>query len=136
MIFSDAPTDFNAPLFNAGFTLPVGEGIDPELQWAGARAHNRWIAEFCDDSPARRAGLAVVPVLYDVEKAVAEIRSAKSRGLRGLVIPAVCGAFPEYVSPRSEPVWAVCEELEMVVHTHGGTAPYSGRSTDPGILGI
>lgn len=136
IIFPDGLTDFNAPPFNAGFTLPVGEGIDPELQWAGARAHNRWIAEFCAESPLRRAGLAVVPVLYDVEAAVAEIRQAKRSGLRGLVIPAVCAPHPEYNSPRYEPIWAVCEELGMVVHTHGGAAPYYGRSTDPGIMGI
>ena len=30
---------------------------------AGARAHNRWLAELCQDSPERRAGVAIVPDL-------------------------------------------------------------------------
>ena len=39
---------------------------------AGARAHNRWLAELCPDSPERRAGVAIVPI-YDPDAAVAEI---------------------------------------------------------------
>jgi hypothetical protein len=38
----------------------------------GARAHNRWLAEQCSRSPERRAGVAVVPMLGDVDVAVAE----------------------------------------------------------------
>ena len=39
VVFPDGVTELNTPPFQAGFTLPVGPGIDPELQWAGgARA--------------------------------------------------------------------------------------------------
>lgn len=31
---------------------------DLELRWAGLRAHNRWLADFCSLSPERRAGWA------------------------------------------------------------------------------
>jgi len=135
VIYPDGVTEMNAPPFAAGFTLPC-EGVDPELQWAGARAHNRWIAEFCRESPERRAGLAILPLLYDIDLALAEICRAKQDGLRGVVIPAVFGSHPGYNSPRYEPVWALCEELDVVLHTHGGAAPYYGDFDDPGTIGI
>ena len=90
---------------------------------AGARAHNRWLAELCSDSPERRCGLAIVPILHDIDAAVAEIRRAKSSGLGGVLIPAMWRPYAPYNDPRYEPIWTVCEELEMVVHTHTGPAP-------------
>ncbi|MFP8876703.1 MAG: amidohydrolase, partial [Myxococcota bacterium] len=44
IIFPDGITEKNTPPFGAGLGLPT-EGVDAELQWAGARAHNRWLAE-------------------------------------------------------------------------------------------
>ncbi len=57
---------------------------DPELAFAGARAHNRWLVEFCATNPTRRAGVALVPIIHDVERSVAEIESiAGSPGIKG-----------------------------------------------------
>ena len=57
---------------------------------AGARAYNRWAATLCQDSPERRAGVAVVPIMVDVEAAVAEIRArivqARNRGAAVLLV--------------------------------------------------
>ena len=136
VIFPDGLTEMNTPPFQAGFTLPVGPGIDPELQWAGARAHNRWLARFCALEPARRAGLALVPILYDIDLAVEEIRRARESGLRGIIIPAIFDGYAPYHSPRYEPIWQVCDELEMVIHCHGGVAPDYGDFDDPGTTGI
>ena len=62
VLFPDGITERNAPPFGADVGLrPFG--IAPELQWAGARAHNRWLADFCSDDPLRRIGLAVIPAL-------------------------------------------------------------------------
>ena len=41
VIFPDGITEMNMPPFGAGLSMPT-EGVVPELQWAGARAHNRW----------------------------------------------------------------------------------------------
>ena len=38
--------------------LPAGEH---ELRWEGLKAHNRWMADFCNDTPGRRAGLRANP---------------------------------------------------------------------------
>ncbi len=96
---------------------------DPELRIAGARAHNRWLAEFCAKLPQRRAGLALIEI-DDIENAVQEIKTAKDSGLRGgILIPGLTSDLPGYNHPRYEPIWATCEELGMPVHTHGGATP-------------
>lgn len=63
VIFVDGITEMNTPPFGAGLSLPT-EDIVPELQWAGARAHNRWLAELCAQAPARHCGVAVMPLLW------------------------------------------------------------------------
>ena len=52
----------------------------PEHLLAGARAYNRWAAELCQESPERRAGLIVAPILDDLDGAIAEIRRAHADG--------------------------------------------------------
>ncbi len=123
ILFPDGITEMNAPPFGGGFAMPT-EGVLPELQWAGCRAHNRWMAEFVQMSPERRAGLACVPVLWDVDEAVREIRWARDNGLRGVIFPAAWGRQPAYHHPRYDPVWAVCQELDVPVHFHSGAAPH------------
>ena len=55
--------------------------MDPEHLLAGARAYNRWAAEICSESPERRAGLIVAPILGDLDGAIAEIQRAHAEGL-------------------------------------------------------
>ncbi len=50
---ADAVTGMGSPPFGAG--LAAGEIDDPDLAFAGARAHNRFLAELCSTSPHRRA---------------------------------------------------------------------------------
>ncbi len=135
VIFPDGITEMNMPPFGAGLSLPT-ENIDPELQWAGARAHNRWLAEFCQMAPERRAGVAITPVLWDVETAVQEIRWAKENGLAGILIPSRWGKLDAYHHPKYEPIWAACEELGMIVHLHSGSAPMEDYGDHQGMMGI
>jgi len=118
----DAVTGTMGAPFGAGFN-PVATR-SPEHLLAGARAYNRWAAELCRASPARRAGLIVAPILDDVGGVVAEIRRAQGEGLTGgIVIPPQWGDHESYTSYRYDPVWAVCEELALPVHCHSGPAP-------------
>jgi predicted TIM-barrel fold metal-dependent hydrolase len=145
VIFPDGITEKNTPPFGAGLSLPT-ENIVPELQWAGARAHNRWLAEFCQMSPERRIGVAVVPALWDVNDAVNEVVWARRHGLRGILIPCTWGRFPPYHHPKYDPLWAACQDQDMVIHFHSGAAPmedYFGPdapgeqpSSLPGAMGI
>jgi predicted TIM-barrel fold metal-dependent hydrolase len=123
-----------------GASAPFGAGLgasgehDPELLMAGARAHNRWLAELCAASPDRRAGVAIVPILADIDAALAEIRRAKESGLRGgILIPAMWQPYPPYHDPRYEPVWTLCEELDMPIHVHSGAADRAAYGEEVGL---
>jgi predicted TIM-barrel fold metal-dependent hydrolase len=103
---------------------PAKDAREHELRWAGLRAHNRWLADFCAATPGRRAGIAQI-LLTDVDAAVREIRWAREAGLNGGVLlpgaPPGTGVPPLY-SPAYEPIWQVCEELGMPVNHHSGSA--------------
>jgi predicted TIM-barrel fold metal-dependent hydrolase len=135
VIFPDGITEMNMPPFGAGISLPV-DGVVPELQWAGARAHNRWVAELCQMAPERRAGVAIVPMCWDVDEAVREVRWAREHGLRGILIPSRWGRLDAYHHPRYEPVWAACEDLDVVVHLHSGAAPMEDYGDHVGMMGL
>ncbi|MBJ21878.1 MAG: amidohydrolase [bacterium] len=122
IIFPDGVTEHNTPPFDAGLGLGT-EGVIPEQQWAGARAHNRWLVELCQMAPERRIGLAVIPLLWDIDEAIAEVRWARKKGLGGVLIPSMWGGFPAYHSKRYDPFWQACVEEKMVVHFHAGPAP-------------
>ncbi len=136
VLFPDGITEMNAPPFGAGLSLPTDDRIVPELQWAGARAHNRWLSEFCAMAPERRAGVAIVPLCWDVDEAVREVRWARERGLRGILIPSCWGKRDAYHHPRYEPVWAACADLELVIHLHSGAAPMEDYGEHLGMMGI
>jgi len=122
VIFPDGITAMNMPPFGAGLSMPT-ENVVPELQWAGARAHNRWLAELCQMAPERRAGVAIVPALWDVDQAVAEVKWAREHGLPGILLPPVWGKQAPYHHPKYEPLWSACQEYDVVIHFHSGAAP-------------
>jgi predicted TIM-barrel fold metal-dependent hydrolase len=122
VIFPDGITERNMPPFGAGISLPT-ENVVPELQWAGARAHNRWLAEFVAQEPVRRFGVAVVPALWDVDEAVREVRWAKEHGIGGIMIPVMWGKNAPYHHPKYEPLWTICQYLGIIIHFHSGPAP-------------
>src|SRR5207302_7507104 len=113
---ADAVTAGASAPFGAG--LSAGGEVPVELLMAGARAHNRWLAELCNASPHRRAGVAIVPV-YDVDAAVAEITRARESGLRGgILIPSMWQPYPPYHDPVYEAIWSACGDLHMPVPVH------------------
>jgi predicted TIM-barrel fold metal-dependent hydrolase len=105
--------------------VPAAGAGDLERRSAGLRAHNRWLAEFCRETPGRRAGIAQI-LLHDIDQAVQDIRWAKENGLTGGVLlpgtPPGCGVPPLYDADYYEPLWSVCEELQMPVNHHSGSA--------------
>ena len=69
VIFPDADAVRGGASAPFGAGLGFGGEFDAELLMAGARAHNRWLAELCSDSPDRRCGLAIAPILHDIDDA-------------------------------------------------------------------
>ena len=95
-----------------------------EHRLAGIRAHNRWMADWCARFPERRAGIGQV-FLNDVDDAIEDVRWIKEHGLRGGILISAIPPDVDYVKPLYDPcydpLWAVCEELEVPINTHGGT---------------
>ncbi len=115
----DAVTGQESPPFGAG--LAAGQITDPELAFAGARAHNRWLEEFCATNPVRRAGVALVPVIHGVEQSVKEVEAlADKPGIRGVMVPTMWHDNPSYGHESYDPFWAACADAGLVVHTHSG----------------
>ncbi|MCZ4121090.1 amidohydrolase family protein [Streptomyces sp. H39-S7] len=113
------------PFFPSGSLLaPAPTKEEFALRWAGLRAHNRWLADFCARAPGRRAGVAQI-LLNDVDAAVREVRWAKEHGLTGgILLPGAPpgSGVPELYSGVYDPLWAVCDELDVPVNHHGGSA--------------
>ncbi|HEX4865111.1 MAG TPA: amidohydrolase family protein, partial [Acidimicrobiales bacterium] len=107
--------------------------LEYDQRWAGLRAHNRWQLDFCSQVPGRRLGLAQI-FLNNVDDAVAEARWARENGFVGLLAPSVS---PDHPTVRGiwkeeyEPLWSVCEELELTVNQHAGSGAPDFDLEDP-----
>ena len=89
-----------------------------ELALAGARAHNRMMADFCSVD-RRLLATGYVPLL-DIEAAPRIAREAIDLGCRGLMVPSRC---PPSHSPSHiglDPLWALIEEAGLPVLFHVG----------------
>ncbi|MEE8164186.1 MAG: amidohydrolase family protein [Myxococcota bacterium] len=128
VIFSNTSPPF-APIMMSEFgEAEIGDNY--ERRWAGIRAHNRWLADFCSEAPGRRAGIVQIFLPF-IDESVEEIRWARENGLTGGVLlpgaPPGSGIEPLY-APQYEPIYAVCEELGMILNHHsGGSTPNYGN---------
>jgi predicted TIM-barrel fold metal-dependent hydrolase len=97
---------------------------DYERRFAGVQAHNRWLADFCGAAPGRRAGIAQV-FLNDLADTLAEIRWAKEHMdvCGGILLPCVAPntEVAPLWDPVYEPLWDLCEELDVVLNIHAGS---------------
>jgi predicted TIM-barrel fold metal-dependent hydrolase len=113
------------PFFEEGnlVALPPGPA-DYERRWAGVQAHNRWLADFAAQLPGRRAGIAQVFV-NNMDDALAEVRWAAEhlRPCGGILLPSIPPAapIPPLWEPHYEPLWTLCEELDVPINIHGGS---------------
>ncbi len=123
VIFPDGVTEMNTPPFGSGLGLPTTSQVIPDLQWAGAQAHNRWLAEFCSRDKIRHIGLAIIPLVWDIDKAIVEARWAAENGLRGVYIPLMTRGHRSYHHKCYYPFWEACQDLGLIVHFHSGGAP-------------
>jgi predicted TIM-barrel fold metal-dependent hydrolase len=82
------------------------------------------MADFCAAAPGRR-GACVQVFVNRIDDAVAEIRWAREHFpiLGGVMLPAVPpgSGLPPLWEPHYEPLWQVCEELDVPINVHGGS---------------
>ncbi|MGV3759294.1 MAG: amidohydrolase family protein [Actinomycetota bacterium] len=91
---------------------------------AAVHAHSGWLVDFCAEAPERRAGVGQI-FLNDVEDAMEDVRWIKEHGLRGGILlpnipPDVKWVKPLY-DPVYDPLWALCQDLDIPVNVHSGT---------------
>ncbi len=109
------------PFFPVGALAAPGPRSQEEYdrRWAGIKAHNRWLKEFCEELPGRRFGVAQV-LIDDVDDTVAEVRWAKEAGFRGILLPADHHLKLHHLYYRKyDPIWSVCAELDIPIGRHG-----------------
>ena len=112
----------NEPPWGAAFPFP---DTNPGLRLAGARIFNRWLADFCNALPGRRAGVAVVQP-HDVDTAVAEVRWVRANGLSSVMLPTGDTELASYHDTRYDPIWAACIDEGLPVTFHSGGNPWLG----------
>jgi predicted TIM-barrel fold metal-dependent hydrolase len=130
VIFPQGPLPFDVGLMT--YQYPQ----DPARWQAGVRAYNRWLADFCAEAPGRRAGVGLI-TLEDIDATLEEVRWLREHDVfGGILLPGSAGSGdqPAYNHPRYEPLWSVCEDLDMPVHTHSGWTPNYGNFS--GSVGI
>ena len=120
VLFADDQNENTAPWLGGGLVqVGLHKEYPSELRMAGARAYNRWLAEFCSAAPGRFIGVIAIPTLEDVDAAVTEVRRAHADGLRhGVLLP--LDYEPLVHHPKNEPFWNVCSELDLTVAVHLG----------------
>ena len=73
---------------------------------------------------------AIIP---DMDTVLDLVREAKDLGHSGILIPTRWFDRPAYHDPMYEPLWALTEELGLVLHTHSGAGP-TDIGLGPGML--
>jgi predicted TIM-barrel fold metal-dependent hydrolase len=94
------------------------------MRLEGIRAHNRWLVDFCNEFPERRAGIGLV-YINEIDDAIEDIKWIAEHGLRGGIllphVPDDCTHIQPLYSPEYDRLWAVCQEYDVVINQHGGT---------------
>ena len=102
---------------------------DKDLAKIMISAYNDWhVDEWCAGAPGRFIPLAILP-LWDIDACVAETRRVAAKGVRTITFPdsPPSKGLPSVHSSHWDPLWAVMEELGLVISVHigsGAAAPY------------
>jgi predicted TIM-barrel fold metal-dependent hydrolase len=108
-----------------------GQSEDAAVLWPDQlRAYNQWILETAQRSPHLTPLVAADPAALGGKAGATHLRQAVDAGAKGIKIhPLVQGFFPD--DPRMEEIYTLCEELELTVLSHSGTARTAPQFADP-----
>jgi predicted TIM-barrel fold metal-dependent hydrolase len=126
VIFPNTVTPFYAKAFHIA---PPVRPEEYEHALAGTRAHNRWLADFCAESPGRRAGIGLIH-LNDLDDAIADVKWIAEHGLRGGVLLPLPSPAEHWLEPLNHPkydrLWAAIQDSDLVINQHSGqgSPPY------------
>ena len=120
VIFPNTVTPFYAKAFHIA---PPVRPEEYEHALAGTRAHNRWLADFCAESPERRAGIGLIH-LNDLDDAIADVKWIAEHGLRGGVLLPLPSPAEHWLEPLNHPkydrLWAAIQDCDLVINQHSG----------------
>ena len=89
----------------------------PEIQEAGFRVYNDWLANYCNQLPGRLFGVPCLQV-YDIDKAIKEMVRCKDLGLIGAMIWQVPDPKLPFTSPHYDRLWAAAADMDVVMNFH------------------
>ncbi len=101
---------------------------------AGRQAYNRWLVDFCAQSPKRRSG-QLSASFADVDQAVQDVYWAKEHGLGGIALPGLTRNGRYFFDPELDPIWAAISETGLMISQHGGGFDPNGPRGSFGIRG-
>jgi predicted TIM-barrel fold metal-dependent hydrolase len=104
-----------------------------ELKVAGRWIWNRWLADFCGESPDRLLGVIEITI-SDVGEAVRQVYWGAEHGLRAINFPAPRPDYPSYNSDVYEPFWSAVEDVGLPLVTHNASGEQSFGSAGKGAL--
>lgn len=111
------------PIGFAPFIDVMNSPVSHELRFAGAQAHNRFLVDFCSEAPGRLLGVPEIYPYPDWDAGVAQIKEAHQAGFHAIWPPNMAGApddLPPLYDAWWDPMWAVCQDLGMVIQIHAG----------------
>jgi predicted TIM-barrel fold metal-dependent hydrolase len=97
---------------------------DPELALDCVQAYNDWLIEEWAACSDRFIPQCIVP-LGPTEATVGEIKRAVGSGHKGVVFPAApmnLRKAPHINAPEYDPIWSVCQDLEIPLCFHSGSS--------------
>jgi predicted TIM-barrel fold metal-dependent hydrolase len=112
------------PFYDTAFHIAPPPTAAQYPRWrAGARAHNRWLAEFCSEAPERRAGIGLIH-LNDLDDAIEDVHWIAKAGLRGGVLLPLPSPSDVHLKPLNDPhydrLWAALQDCDLVLNQHSG----------------
>ncbi len=123
---------YSTQLSTAPFRATSTAVCPPELQLAGAMAHNRWLADFMAPANGRLFGVAEPGPCHDIDVTVEELAWVAGHGFVSVTMPG--GIFdaelPPLHDPHFDPFFSACEELGLVVSIHAGWGAVQGAFLD------
>ncbi len=111
---------FQGQLVFATFATAMFMGREVDLLYAGSRAHNRAVVEFCQSDP-RLLPVGFVP-LVDPELAVETLREAIELGCSAIHVPSTAAGDRSPTHPDLHPFWQLMNDrgVPFVHHVGGG----------------
>ena len=102
---------------------------DGELLTAMVSTYNDWVAEFCQTSPKRLKGIAMLNI-DDVSQGVAELTHRANQGFVGAMITVYPPEGRRYDSPEYDLLWGAAQDLEMPLSLHLATNRFGSGEGD------